>query len=61
MGGARMSEDPRHGVVDPNLRVHSFQNLYLCSASTFPSSGYSNPTLTVVALAHRLADRLAGR
>lgn len=61
MGGARMHEDAGRGVVDPDLRVHSLRNLYVCSASTFPSSGYSNPTLTIVALAHRLAGELSDR
>lgn len=59
LGGARMHEDAMRGVVDPDLRVHGVQNLYVCSSSTFPAGGYSNPTLTVVALAHRLAETLA--
>lgn len=54
-----MHEDAMRGVVDPDLRVHGVQNLYVCSSSTFPAGGYSNPTLTVVALAHRLAETLA--
>ena len=59
LGGARMHEDATQGVVDPDLRVHGVRNLYVCSSSTFPAGGYSNPTLTVVALAHRLAETLA--
>ena len=58
MGTTRMSEDPRTGVVDPNLRVHGIDNLYICSSSTFPTGSWVNPTLTIVALAVRLADHI---
>lgn len=60
MGGTRMSVHPAEGIVDPDLRLHGVANGYVCSASVFPSSGYSNPTHTVLALGMRLADRLAG-
>ncbi len=53
-----MSDDPRHGVVDRNARVHGIGNLYVAGSSVFPTSGYANPTLTIVALALRLADHL---
>lgn len=58
MGTTRMHVSPRHGVVDENLRVHGFSNLYVAGASTFPTGGYANPTLTIVALSIRLADHL---
>jgi len=61
MGTTRMSADPRRGVVDPDCRVHGLTNLYVASSSVFPTSGYANPTLTIVALAMRLADHLQGR
>ncbi len=61
IGATRMSHHPKDGVVDPNLRVHSLDNLYICSSSVFPTSGYANPTLTIVALALRLADTLKSR
>jgi choline dehydrogenase-like flavoprotein len=57
-GGARMSASARDGVVDATCRVHDMQNLYLASAAVFPSSGCSNPTFTVMALALRLAEHL---
>jgi choline dehydrogenase-like flavoprotein len=57
-GGARMSALVRDGVVDPDCRVHEMQNLYLASAAVFPSSGCSNPTFTIMALALRLAEHL---
>jgi choline dehydrogenase-like flavoprotein len=45
-------------VVDVNGRVFGVDNLYLAGASVFPSAGYANPTLTIVALARRLGRHL---
>jgi choline dehydrogenase-like flavoprotein len=45
-------------VVDENCRVFGVDNLYVASSSTFPTSGCANPTLTIVALAVRIADHL---
>ncbi len=59
MGTARMADDPAAGVTDANGRVHSTENLYICGSALFPSSGYANPTLTIVALALRQAEHLA--
>jgi choline dehydrogenase-like flavoprotein len=61
MGTTRMHRDPRQGVVDPDGRVHGLANLYVAGSSVFPTSGAANPTLTVVALALRLADHLKAR
>ncbi len=58
MGTTRMHADSKHGVVDPDCRVHDSANLYIAGSSVFPTSGYANPTLTIVALAARLADHL---
>jgi len=58
LGGARMHESPDGGVVDPSGRVHATDNLYVCSSAAFPVSGFSNPTLTIVALALRMAASL---
>ena len=57
-GTTRMHDDPRLGVVDRDGRVHDIDNLFVAGASVFPSAGYANPTLTIVAMALRLADRL---
>ena len=59
MGGMRMAADAAAGVVDPNLRLHGTRNCYVCSGAVFPTSGFSNPTHTLLALAVRLADHLA--
>jgi len=60
-GTTRMHSDPRFGVVDANGRVHGTDNLYVAGASVFPTVGFANPTLTIVALALRLADHLIGQ
>lgn len=58
MGATRMHENPAKGVVDPDCRVHGVENLYVTGMSVFPTAGFANPTLTVVALAVRLAAHL---
>jgi choline dehydrogenase-like flavoprotein len=61
MGTTRMHGDPTLGVVDQNCRVHSLANLYVAGSSVFPTSSAINPTLTIVALALRLADHIKKR
>jgi hypothetical protein len=58
MGTTRMGDSSRTGVVDATGRVHGLANLYVAGSSVFPSSGWANPTLTIVALALRLSDEL---
>jgi hypothetical protein len=58
IGTTRMAASPREGVVDADCRVHGVRNLFISSSAVFPTSGYANPTLTIVALAVRLADHL---
>ena len=58
MGTTRMSTTPDRGVVDTDCRVHGIDNLWIAGSSVFPTSGCSNPTLTLIALALRLADHL---
>ena len=58
MGTTRMSETPATGVVDADCRVFGVDNLYVAGSSVFPTVGYANPTLTIVALALRLAEHL---
>lgn len=55
-GTTRMSEDSKTGVVDKDCKVHGISNLYVSSSSVFPTHGYANPTLTIVALSIRMAD-----
>jgi len=61
MGTTRMSDDPKAGVVDRNCRVHSVPNLYIGGSSVFATAGHANPTYTIVQLALRLGDHLAGQ
>lgn len=60
LGTIRFSMNPADGVTDPDGRVHDLDNLYVTGSALFPRYGYSNPTLTIAALAVRLAERWAG-
>jgi choline dehydrogenase-like flavoprotein len=60
IGTARMAAEPDRGVVDPDLRIFGTENAYVCGSAVFPTSGFSNPTHTILALAMRLSDHLAG-
>src|SRR5581483_7778370 len=51
-------DDPKRGVVDRDCRVHGMANLFVAGSSVFPTAGAAPPTLTIVALALRLADHL---
>jgi choline dehydrogenase-like flavoprotein len=57
-GTTRMHDDPTLGVADRHGRVHGTDNLFVAGASTFPTAGFANPMLTVVALSVRLARHL---
>jgi choline dehydrogenase-like flavoprotein len=61
MGTARMHASPRQGVVNADCRVHGVANLYVAGSAVFPTGGSAPPTLTIVALALRLAEHLATR
>ena len=58
MGGCKMSLSQEEGVVNKDLQVWGVSNLYVCSCAVFPTSSHSNPTLTMLALASRLANYL---
>jgi choline dehydrogenase-like flavoprotein len=60
MGTTRMHVDPHKGVVNEHCQVHGISNLFIAGSSVFPTCGYANPTLTIVALAVRLADHVKG-
>ncbi|MFD1107099.1 GMC oxidoreductase [Sphingobium olei] len=61
VGLARMADDRTQGVVDGDLACFDLPNLFLATTAVLPTSGQANPTLTAVALALRLGDRLAQR
>ncbi|MBP7930861.1 MAG: GMC family oxidoreductase [Acidimicrobiia bacterium] len=58
MGTTRMAVSEREGVVDADCKVHGLSNCWVAGSSVFPTSGFANPTLTIVALAIRLAEHL---
>ena len=60
-GTARFGTDPRSSVLDLDCKAHELDNLYLADASFFVSIGAVNPTLTIIANALRVADRIAAR
>lgn len=59
MGTTRMSADPATGVTDADGKVHGLSNLHIAGSSLFPTGGWANPTLTILALSFKLADHLA--
>ncbi len=58
LGTTRMTQSDDDGVVDADCRVHHMSNLFIAGGSVFPTSGYAPPTLTIIAVAMRLADHL---
>jgi choline dehydrogenase-like flavoprotein len=60
MCATRMSANPREGVVDADCKVHGVSNLYIGGSSAFATTGYANPTYTIVQMALRLGDHLTG-
>ena len=59
IGGARMGSSPDTSVVDANQRAWAVPNLFLTDGSVCPTQGSANPALTIMALASRLAERMA--
>jgi choline dehydrogenase-like flavoprotein len=58
IGTTRMSDDITKGVVNSTLKVYGTNNLYISGSSVFPTGGHVPPTLTIVALTLRLADKI---
>ena len=61
MGGTRMSNEPKDGIVNSDCRLFAQDNAYIAGSSVFASAGHANPTLTIVQLALRLCDHLTQR
>jgi len=59
IGGTRMGENYKDSVVDKNLKVHGFKNLYVNGSSVFRTASYTHPTYTIVKLALKLSDHLS--
>ena len=60
-GTCRFGADPASSVLDLDCKAHELDNLYIADASFFPSIGAVNPTLTIIANALRVADRIKER
>ncbi len=60
IGTTRMGADPRSSVVDADCRMHALDNCWIAGSAVFPTSSQANPTLTIVAMALRLAAHLGG-
>jgi choline dehydrogenase-like flavoprotein len=58
IGSTRMASSEGDGVVDSNCQVFGTRGLFVAGSSVFPTSGYANPTLTIVALSLRLAHHI---
>jgi choline dehydrogenase-like flavoprotein len=61
VGGCRMGTDREQSVIDADHRVWGVPNLFVCDGSVMPTQGSANPALTIMALASRLAERLAAK
>lgn len=60
-GTVRFGTDPASSALDLDCRMHDLANLYVTDSSFFVSSSAVNPTLTIIANALRVADRIAER
>jgi len=58
MGTTRMGESISNGVVDRDLRLFGYENMFVIGSSVFTTSGAANPTLTIVALSIRLSEKI---
>ncbi|MBV9838325.1 MAG: hypothetical protein JO156_09405 [Solirubrobacterales bacterium] len=61
VGGCRMGSDPERSVVDSDHRAWEVPNLFIADGSVMPTQGSANPALTIMALASRLAQRMADK
>ena len=57
-GTARMGFDAKTSVVNADCRTWDIPNLWICDGSIFPTTGGVNPSLTITAIAMRMADRI---
>ena len=61
IGGTRMGLDKFDSVINKDLKVHNVNNLYINGSSNFVTTGYTNPTFTIIQFALRLADKIYER
>ena len=58
MGTTIMSDSSADGVVDKDCKLYGIKNIFIAGSSVFPTYGFANPTLTIIALGMRLADHI---
>jgi choline dehydrogenase-like flavoprotein len=61
MGTCRMGDDPQTSVADPWGELHDTKGVWIGDASAFPTASGTNPMVTIMALAHRTAEAIAGK
>lgn len=59
LGTTRMADNPKHGVVDQDSKLHGTKNMYIAGSSVFSTGGGCNPTFTITMLALKLANHLS--
>tara|TARA_B100001142_G_scaffold330346_1_gene398365 strand:- start:3569 stop:4972 length:1404 start_codon:yes stop_codon:yes gene_type:complete len=59
LGGTGLGKNKNTSVVDPDLRLHNNKNLFVTGSSVFPTSGYTNPTFTIIQLSLRLGEHIS--
>lgn len=57
-GTCRFGRDPKTSVLNPDCRAHDIDNLYITDASAFPTGGSVPYTMTIMANAFRVADKI---
>ena len=60
MGTCRMGSDPQTWVADPWGELHDTQGVWIGDGSAFPTASGTNPMISIMALAHRTAEAIAG-
>lgn len=60
LGTCRMGKDPKTSVIDIDHRTHDVKNLFICDGSSLVTSTRGQPTATILALAFRAGERIAG-
>ena len=56
-----MAVNSSEGVVDKDCNFFGIDNLYVASSAVFPTSIFSNSTMTAMALSIRISEHLIGR
>jgi choline dehydrogenase-like flavoprotein len=59
-GTCRMGEDPKRSALNGFCQMHDVKNVFVVDGSAFTTASEKNPTLTILALAWRATDHMAG-